>query len=178
MAFDLAVLAVDGHAGEIADVLVGARELVKQRRLAAVLVADERKGQLRPFGKRLARPLWVEAAALAEARMLDGIRRRRLLRAVLRRIVHFFHGDLRCVGKAQRQFIAVERKLDRVAHRRVLHDRDGHAGDQPHIEKMLAKRPFAADGLYNAAFADFQILYRHGLSSVPFSPHSLHRGGW
>ena len=43
MAAHLAVLAVNGNAGEVAHVLVGARELVKERGLAAVLVAGQRK---------------------------------------------------------------------------------------------------------------------------------------
>ena len=40
---DLAHLLVDRHAGEVADVLVGAGESVEKRRFAAVLVADECK---------------------------------------------------------------------------------------------------------------------------------------
>ena len=47
---DLAVLAVHGDAGEVAHVLVGARELVEERGLSAVLVAGEGKGQGPPLG--------------------------------------------------------------------------------------------------------------------------------
>ena len=43
MVADGTVLAVDRHAGKVADVLVGARQLVKQRGLTAVLVAGEGK---------------------------------------------------------------------------------------------------------------------------------------
>ena len=47
---DSAVLAVDRHAGKVADMLVGARQLVKQRGLATVLVAGEGKMQRRALG--------------------------------------------------------------------------------------------------------------------------------
>ena len=47
---DSAVLAVDRHAGKITDMLVGARQLVKQRGLTAVLVAGEGKMKRRALG--------------------------------------------------------------------------------------------------------------------------------
>ena len=43
MSLDGAVLAVDGDAREVADVLLAARQLVEERRLSAVLIADESK---------------------------------------------------------------------------------------------------------------------------------------
>ena len=45
VAFDLPVLAVHGHAREVAHVLVRARERVEERGLAAVLVARQRQAQ-------------------------------------------------------------------------------------------------------------------------------------
>ena len=45
-----AVLAVDRHAGKVTDVLVGARKLVEQRGLAAVLVTGKGKMQRRALG--------------------------------------------------------------------------------------------------------------------------------
>ena len=45
MALDDAILAVDGHAREVADMLVAARQLIKQCGLSAVLIAYEGKGE-------------------------------------------------------------------------------------------------------------------------------------
>ena len=45
MALDDTVLAVDGHAWDVADVLFAARQLVEQSRLSAVLITHERKGE-------------------------------------------------------------------------------------------------------------------------------------
>ena len=53
--------------------------------------------------------------------------------------------DLRRVCEAQRQLIAVNAKLHRVAHRRELHQLHPRAGDDAHIEKMLPQRALAAD---------------------------------
>ena len=63
---DDAVLAVDGHAGEVAHMLAGAGELVEERGLAAVLVAGEREGEHRAGGKRMLIRLDVVLAALAQ----------------------------------------------------------------------------------------------------------------
>ena len=53
MAAQLALLFVDSDAGEVADMLICACELVEQRGLAAVLVAGERKGNRRALRQRL-----------------------------------------------------------------------------------------------------------------------------
>ena len=45
MIADRTVLAVDGDAGKISDVLIGARELIEKGRLAAVLIAGKGKGK-------------------------------------------------------------------------------------------------------------------------------------
>ena len=45
MAFDDAVLAVDGHAREVADVLLATRQLIEQCGLSTVLIAHEGKGE-------------------------------------------------------------------------------------------------------------------------------------
>ena len=47
------LFAVHRHTREIADVLVGAGELVEEGRLAAVLVARQRKGKGRAVGQRV-----------------------------------------------------------------------------------------------------------------------------
>ena len=67
IAADRAVLPVHGDAWEVADVLVCSGELVEQRGLAAVLVADQGEGQLRALRKGVAAAPGMELALLAEA---------------------------------------------------------------------------------------------------------------
>ena len=69
MPFDDAVLAVDGDAREIAHMLVGPRQLVEKRRLAAVLLSGEGKSQLGAFGQWGLMGLVVVDAFLAQARV-------------------------------------------------------------------------------------------------------------
>ena len=47
---DRTILPVNRHAGEIPDMLIGAGQLVKQCRLATVLIAGKRKCQLTALG--------------------------------------------------------------------------------------------------------------------------------
>ena len=160
---DLAVLAVDRHAGEIAHVLVGAGQLVKERRLTAVLVADERKAQQRAVRQRLARALGVELSFFAETRVIRGLPLRPL-RALVGNALDPRDRDLFRVGKTQRQLIAVDAQLHRVAHRRKLDHRRLRAGDDPHVQKMLPQGAFAAhgfdaSGLTRAQLAHFHILF-------------------
>ena len=77
IAADDAVLAVHRDAGEVAHVLVGARELVEEGRLAAVLVADQGVGQRSIVGQGLAGSLAVELALLAVLGMRQVLRRGR-----------------------------------------------------------------------------------------------------
>ena len=65
MTANRAVLPVHGHAGEIADVLIGAGELVEEGRLAAVLIAGKGKGERRSFGQGMFACFDVVASALA-----------------------------------------------------------------------------------------------------------------
>ena len=70
---DSSVLAVDGDSGEVADVLLRAREAVEQRSLAAVLVADESERHDRTRGQGSAAALLVELAALTETGVLGAL---------------------------------------------------------------------------------------------------------
>ena len=62
-------LAVNGHAGEVAHVLVGSRQLVEQRGLAAVLVSGKGKAQHRAIGQRVLMRRVMKASALAQSRV-------------------------------------------------------------------------------------------------------------
>ena len=67
---DGTALPVHRDAGEVAHMLVGAGELVEQGRLAAVLVARQRKGQGLALRQGMLALFGVVASAFAQARML------------------------------------------------------------------------------------------------------------
>ena len=54
--------------------------------------------------------------------------------------------DPRRVGEAERELVTVDRQFHRVAHGRKLDDIYPRAGNDAHVEKMLAQRPRAAHG--------------------------------
>ena len=137
-----AVLAVDRNAGEIADVLFRTRELIEQRRLAAVLIADQGKSQYGSLGKRIAAAFRMEPPSFAQTVML--VHDPRIALSLRNGCGNRAHFDLACVVKPERQLITMETDLHRIAHRRILHDLYLCAGDDPHIEKMLTQRAAAA----------------------------------
>ena len=166
---DRAVLAVDRDAREVADVLVRAGELVEKRRLAAVLVTRERKAQRHAAGQRRPAGLHVVPPALAEAGVRD-----RLFAAAAPAfrcgVPHAHNFDFFRVGQPQRQLVPVDAHLERVAHRGEFHHHDVRARDQPHVEKMLAQRTLAADGLHRGGFSNRKLFQCHF-----FSPSCLVR---
>ena len=125
--------------------LLGTRQLVEQSCLSAVLIAHQRERQLCSVRKRIAAALRVKDAFLAQTGVhclflcsflgsdawRDG-----------------FHGYLSGVGKAEREFIAVDAQFDGIAHRCELHHGDFRAGDHAHIQKVLSEGAFAADTFY------------------------------
>lgn len=119
---DSAVLAVDRHAGKVTDVLVGARKLVEQRGLTAVLVAGEGKvkrcalghGRLGSTGR--IRPL---AQGRVICRADCGVNARAGIG-----VVHIHELNACGIVLAQRQLVATQANLERVAHGGVLHHGD------------------------------------------------------
>ena len=119
---DSAVLAVDRHAGKVTDVLVGARQLVEQRGLTAVLVAGEGKVQRCVLGHgRFCRTGRIRP--LAECRML-----RRADCSVSARthigIVNAHELNAGGIVLAQCQLVATQTDLERISHRGVFHHGD------------------------------------------------------
>ena len=171
-ALDGAVLAVHRHPGKVAHVAVGAGQLVKERRLAAVLVAHQRKGEQRPLRQRVAASLGMEFAALAETRVRGPAVGFRPLPFRCRRSGHRLHVDFVSLCQPQRQLIPVQQHLHGVAHGGVFDHRHLRAGDQPHIQKVLPQRAAAPHGLDNRAFSDFQFLQRHSSESSHFQAFS------
>ena len=98
----------------------------------------------------------VVAAALAQARVLHhpaGLPCRSCCGC-------FRRGDLDpCrIVQPQGQLIAVDLQLHGVAHGRNFHQRDLLAGDEPHIQKMLAEFSRSAHCIDHGTFADLQFL--------------------
>ena len=154
---DDAVLAVHCDTREVADVLIGAGELVEKGGLATVLVADEGKSQRLLFRQRRFRLLIVVDATFAETRMLSQRRARRCFVGVQQRRIDRFYLNVLGVGQAQRQFVAMHSELHRVAKRRQLHQLHIGTRDEPHIQKMLTQLVLATNGNNLHRFADFQL---------------------
>ena len=119
---DGAIFAVDRHARKVTDMLVGARQLVEQRGLAAVLVAGESKIQRCALGHgRLCRAGRIRP--LAQGRMLRradcGVSARTRIG-----VVNAHELDASSIVLAQRQLVATQANLERVAHGGVLHHGD------------------------------------------------------
>ena len=156
------VFAVHRHARKVAHVLVRARQLIKQRRFAAVLITRKCKGQRFSGRQRLA-GLHVVLAALAETRVKN---RARVLRPhrLRYRVANFIDLYFFRIGKAQRQLVAMYAHLNGVAHRCEFHHGDVRLRNESHIQKMLAQRALAANGCHRCRFADRQVFQCHALA--------------
>ena len=119
---DSTVLAVDRHAGKVTNMLVGTRQLVEQRGLAAILVAGEGKVQRRALGHgRFCRAGRIRP--LTERRVLRradcGVNARARIG-----VVNTHELNASSIVFAQRQLVATQANLERVAHGGVLHHGD------------------------------------------------------
>ena len=157
MAADRAVLAVYRDTGKVAHMLVGAGQLIEQRRFAAVLVAGQGKTQRLSFGDLTARLAVVVAGGLAQLTHAGvGYGSVALLTAGgAVGLMDILDLDFCCIGKAQRQLIAAQLDLDGVAHRRNLAQRDLGAGGQAHIQQMVAQLALPANGAQHGILPDF-----------------------
>ena len=158
MSADGTALAVYRYARKVADVLIGAGQLVEQRGFAAVLVSGKRKGQRRSLGNRMFIGFYVIFAAFTETRMRGGIRdglgRSGFLCRLSRHRLNFnFFG----ICQTQGQLVAVDAKLHRVAHRCKFYQGDLCAGNDTHVQEVLTQGAFATDGCYNRRAADGQF---------------------
>ena len=159
MTLDLAVLAVHRDAREVAHVLVGAREGVEERGLAAVLVAGERQFERTPLGDRRAGR--ARRVLLADGGMLRGLQALAALREVVH-VVHLRERDVRGVVATQGELVAAQTDLQRVAHGGALHERDLHARREAHVEDVLAQRRLVAvNRRHDRVLADSQLVQVH-----------------
>ena len=136
------VFSVHRHPGKIAHVLIGARQLVEQRGLSAVLISRQRKFEGRALGNNSPRRPF--AFFLAHARV--GNVRRLLLfqKRLFRRIAHVGNPDFRRVRLSQGKLVPPHPKLDRVAHGRGFDQGHFRARRQPHVQNMFSQGNFAA----------------------------------
>ena len=104
-------------------------------------------------------------AALTQAGMvgLTGISGSLVLAAALR---NGTDPNLLCIRQTKGQLIAMNLDFHRIAHRRQLHNGNLCAGDNAHIQKMLAKRTLAANGQNLCALTDSYFFQRH----IVYSP--------
>ena len=129
--------------------LVGAGELVEERRLAAVLVACQREGEHGAFRQGILVLLLVVAAAFAEARVLQEIRQRGdFFPAVVGFLfsVAFRRPDavrvdtyLRGIRDSHREGVAVDHQFHRIPHRGIFGEGHLRSGDDSHVEEVLAQ---------------------------------------
>ena len=172
MAADHTVLPVLCDAGEIAHVLVGTGQLVEQGGLAAVLVADQRKGQLCAVRQGIAAAPGMETAFFTQAGMLLGtLGFLFLIDGFLADRGNF---NLLRVCKAESQLISVDPQLHGVSHRSQFDNGNFRTGDDAHVQEMLAQGAFTADGFDNGGLAGVQRVKFH--IGWPFLCHSEHRG--
>ena len=152
MPFDRTVFPVNRYARKIADVLVGAGQLIKECCFSTVLVSDQSISQYRAVRKRMLTAFFMIFAALAKPRMfpLEMFLFRKWMFSFLR---NFFNLDLLGICKTQCQFIAMDFQLHRITHRSHFLDRDLCTGDHAHIKKVLTKSTFAAKLCDNSTFA-------------------------
>ena len=143
---DLAVFAVNGDAGKISHMLIGAGELIEQCGFAAVLIPRQGEGQFRSRGQGVFIGFYMVFTAFAQPRMGAVLSVMKFGRCFGGRFGNLFDFDLFGVGHTQCQFVSVNAEFHGVSHRRVFHQRDFGAGNDAHIKNMLAQRTFAADG--------------------------------
>ena len=164
---NLSVLAINRHAGEVADVLVRAGQTVEERGLAAVLVAGEREGEGLALRHRLGRAAGMHA--LTQCRVSRGARLGRDARGGVR-IMHTNELDPRGGVTAKRELIAAQTDLHGVAHGGVLHHRNLGTGRKAHIEDMLAeRRVIRRHRRDHRVLANFKLIEFH----LPASRHSM-----
>ena len=155
---DHAVLAVHRDPGEVAHMLVGTGQLIKEGRLAAVLVAHQRKAQQGSFRQGIAATLRVIFSFLTQT----GVFGMAFLRpgTAFGRGRRIQQGNLNVfrVRPPQRELISVQTQLHGVTHRSQLDEADLGTRNHTHIQKMPAKRAFSANSIDPGSLPDLQII--------------------
>lgn len=125
--------------------LIGAGQLVKKRRFATVLLpARANVGRCHPQG---CPPPLHGVSSFSEsgvdARAIDPMFL--LSTASVPASRYILNLYLLCIRQAQRQFIAMNPHLNRIAHRRIFYHRNRCSRNQSHIQKMMPQCTFSAN---------------------------------
>ena len=167
MAADHPVLTVHRHAGEIADMLLRACQLVEKGGLSAILLSGQSKCKGALLRQRAFVLLGVVFALLADAGMRVMLVQELvfLIDSPRLLLMHFRHNLLnrnkRGLRQTEREAVVVQRKFHRVAHRSQLHHRDSRSGDHTHVQQVAPHRATSADTAHQRCFSNFQILECH-----------------
>ena len=155
-------LAVDGDTGEVSYMLVGARQLVEERRLTAVLVAHEGKRNLLIDDPLVFMRLQFEGCGLAVAWVLIALMAVGIIFIVgmwcvglaffARPYFNFFS-----VGKSECQFVILNKQFHRVAHRSIFFQFDFLARNDAHIEEVLSQGTLTSNSEDFGCMANFQF---------------------
>ncbi len=157
--------------------LIGSGQLIKECRLAAVLVACQRKGQHPVIRKRMLIRLHMILSAFSKSGMIRimacvrlhfGTALPRFLRcpAPHRCAVNL---NMLCVIQAKRQFIVMNSEFNRIPHRSILYQRYGSSGNDAHVQKMLTKLTASPDNRHIRFLSNFQFIQSHSV----FLPRSV-----
>ena len=149
MSADRAILPVHRHAWEIPHMLIGAGQLVKKRRFATVLITCQGKRQDGAIRQWVFLRLCMVFSTFSESRVIDRARHRNPMFLFVRCfgscLAYILNLYLLCIRQAQRQFIAMNPHLNRIAHRRIFYHRNRCSRNQSHIQKMMPQCTFSAN---------------------------------
>ena len=160
VSFDNARLAVDGHARKITHMLIRTSERIKQRGLAAVLITHKCKSDFAGNGGWIFLAFGMVAAFLAQTGVFCACRG---LFSRLMWLSAFACGanvdvDFRRIVFAERQFVAMDKKLHRVAHRCEFHQSEFAARNHTHIKEVLTECAVTSHLSNNGRLANFQFI--------------------
>ncbi len=164
IAFYDTIFAVNGHAREIAYMLVGTGQLIEKGGLAAILVAGKGEGQNRIFRERslIARvvlPAFSESGMGILAAIEPAVITR--LSLVLGGTIHRTYLDACGISLAQCESVTVYEQFHRIAKRRQFGQRNLLPRDHSHVKKMLSQRAIAPYGLDNGRLTCFKLVKCH-----------------
>ena len=152
---DHTVFPIYGHTREIAHMLVGSRQLVKQGRLSTVLVSRQGKGQNLSFRKWMFSLLHMIPSALSKSRMVHDLLVRR---------PHFRHGvlhlsnlDFLRIRQTQGQFITMYPHLHWISHGGIFHHSHLRRRNDTHIQKMLPQSALSAYRQHRCHFPNGKV---------------------
>ena len=128
--------------------LIRSRQLIEKRRLAAVLVAYQREGELCSVRERILSLFLMVSSFFTETRVF----------CLVLTVIRFFlcagafmdrcYLYLLCIRNTQGQFVPVYAHLDRISHGSKLYELYLRSRYDSHVQQMLTKGAFASDRFY------------------------------